>query len=89
MQFLADFFAVDDDDDNLNLLDFWKSQRDRYPKLASLARKVLSLPASSADCERAFSRLRRVLSDERSRMKSGSIFGSCVGRSLIESGLII
>ena len=40
---------------NLSALDFWKNNEIMFPKLAVLARKYLSIQASSAAVERMFS----------------------------------
>jgi hypothetical protein len=39
--------------------------RDRYPNLSQLALNVLSIPASSYECERMFSELRDLLEPRR------------------------
>lgn len=36
-------------------LEFWKTKASDYPRLASLARRILSIPASSGSVERLFS----------------------------------
>ena len=38
-----------------SLLDFWRVRSTDYPTLASLARRVFSVPATSAPVERVFS----------------------------------
>eukprot|EP00924_Labyrinthula_sp_SR-Ha-C_P004988 snap_masked-scaffold_1-processed-gene-17.27-mRNA-1 protein AED:1.00 eAED:1.00 QI:0/0/0/0/1/1/3/0/590 len=42
-------------DFNLDVLDWWKNQKVVFPKLRQLARKVLTVQASSVSSERAFS----------------------------------
>jgi len=37
------------------ILKWWREHQAKYPKLVILACKILSVPASSAACERAFS----------------------------------
>ena len=38
-------------------IQYWVELRDRYPNLSQLAIDVLSIPASSCECERCFSEL--------------------------------
>ena len=47
----TDFQDVDED-----LSVFWKSKAPNFPKMSILAKKILSLPPSSAENERSFSR---------------------------------
>lgn len=49
------FDAIQDTDTNTSL-EFWSTNRERFPQLHSLAVKVLSIPASSAPEERVFSK---------------------------------
>jgi hypothetical protein len=44
---------------------YWLELRDRYPHLAQLAIDVMSVPASSCDCERMFSELSDLLEPRR------------------------
>jgi hypothetical protein len=48
-----------------NLIQYWLLLRDRYPNLSKLALDVLSIPASSCDCERMFSELGDLLEPRR------------------------
>ena len=50
-------------------LQYWWINRTEYPHLAQLALDVLSIPASSANCERAFSELGDLLEPRRSKMQ--------------------
>jgi hypothetical protein len=60
--------------EDLNVTDLYKNQpiawwRDfgqrMFPTLAKLAFKLLALPGMSAECERAFSQAKRMITDER------------------------
>jgi hypothetical protein len=44
---------------------YWVSLRDQYPSLSQLALDVLSIPASSCECERMFSELSDLLEPRR------------------------
>lgn len=48
---------------------YWWQERATRPKLAQMALDVLSVPATSCDCERAFSELGDLLEPRRSKLK--------------------
>jgi hypothetical protein len=50
-------------------LDWWKRNEGKYPKLARMAKKYLSIPASSVSAERVFSMTGNIISKKRSRLK--------------------
>ena len=54
----------------LDLLEWWKVRALQLPTLARLARRVFSIPASSAPSERVFSRSNLIVSNLRSRLTS-------------------
>lgn len=54
-------------------LEYWQRYESVYPKLAQLARRILSVPASSASVERAFSSLRRLIGDDRTLLSAESV----------------
>ena len=49
----------------INPIKYWVELRDRYPNLSKLALDVLSIPASSCECERVFSELGDLLEPRR------------------------
>jgi hypothetical protein len=49
----------------LDILGWWKANSTRYPILASIAREVLAIPATTVASESAFSTGGRVVSDHR------------------------
>ncbi|KAL1941326.1 hypothetical protein VTO73DRAFT_7143 [Trametes versicolor] len=51
-------------------LSWWTEQAKRYPNLSCMARDYLSIPATSVDVERTFSRGCRLLSHVRSRLSA-------------------
>jgi len=51
-----------------NLLDYWQQCESEYPHCALLARKYLSIPATSVQSERLFSASGRVITKSRSRL---------------------
>ena len=58
--------------DNDSLL-FWKKNSSEFPALASLAKRILSIPASSASVERVFSQGGIIIRPHRSRMNSKTL----------------
>ena len=48
---------------------YWVEKQEAYPALSQLAFDVLSVPASSADCERMFSEVGDLLESRRLKMK--------------------
>jgi hypothetical protein len=55
------------------ILEYWKHNVELYPNLSKLAQRFLSVPASLASVERAFSLLKRMIGDNRALLKSESI----------------
>ena len=52
-------------------LAWWKKSAHLYPRLASLARKYLSIQATSAPSERIFSKASRIIEEQRTRLDPG------------------
>ena len=63
-------------------LAFWHTYEDRYPKLRKLALRIFAIPASSAACERAFRRLKSIVTKNRESLSpetvSHLILSSCL-----------
>ena len=53
---------------SLNPIAYWLSLRTTYPHLSQLAIDVLSIPASSCDCERMFSKIGDLLEPKRRKI---------------------
>lgn len=56
------------DTDLCDILDWWENNKYSFPNLYSLTKKYLSIPATSAPCERIFSKAGEILSKKRSRL---------------------
>lgn len=56
-------------DPNFGLVDWWRLNAHRYPIIAKMARKFLTVPATSVSSESAFSTGGRVLDDYRSSLR--------------------
>lgn len=65
-----------------DLLAFWHTYEDRYPKLSKLALCIFAIAASSAACERAFRRLKSIVTKNRESLSpetvSHLILSSCL-----------
>jgi len=54
-------------------LDFWKQHAAEFPLMSEVARRVLSISASSAQSERDFSSVGRTITDARSRLSPKTV----------------
>ena len=54
-------------------LQFWKENAVAYPLLSSVARRILSISASSAQSERDFSSVGRTITDARARLSAAKV----------------
>lgn len=59
--------------DSFDVLLWWKEHEKNFPKLAMIARGVLSIPASSAASERDFSSAGFVIQERRTQLKPGTV----------------
>ena len=67
--------CIASDDDDIDVLGFWKTNKDNYPILAKLATVYLAVHASSAPVERIFSIGGKIFRPERCRL-SNNLFES-------------
>jgi len=56
------------DDENFEILTWWKTNSNKYPMLLAMAHNVLAIPLSTVSSESAFTLGGRILSDNRSSM---------------------
>jgi hypothetical protein len=54
---------------NVDSIEWWISNKARFPKLSQMALDILAIPAMAADCERSFSIAKLTLSSQRHAMK--------------------
>ncbi|ROI15721.1 Zinc finger BED domain-containing protein DAYSLEEPER [Anabarilius grahami] len=59
--------------DPFDVLLWWKENAKTFPNLAMIARKILSIPASSAASERDFSTAGFVIQEQRTQLKPGTV----------------
>ena len=55
------------------LLDWWKINQSIYPNLVKLARKLLTIPATSATCERVISTADVLIDKRRTRLSPENV----------------
>jgi hypothetical protein len=56
-----------------DILNWWREHQEKFPKLAKLARKIFSVPASSAASERAFSAAGQTITERRTSLKPDTV----------------
>ncbi|KAL6646281.1 hypothetical protein ACP70R_017889 [Stipagrostis hirtigluma subsp. patula] len=61
------------DESNFDILHWWKMHAPKYPILASMARDVLAIPASTVASESAFSIGSRDISEYRNSLSSSTV----------------
>jgi hypothetical protein len=63
--YLNSDLVAHDDDEELNILQWWHDKRKTYLVLSILARDVISVPVSTLSSESAFSMCGRIIDDKR------------------------
>ncbi|CAF4556800.1 unnamed protein product, partial [Rotaria socialis] len=58
---------------NDDLLLFWRREKDDFPSIAKIARKVLAIPAANTSVERLFSSTKITIGDRRTRLGAAKI----------------
>ena len=53
-----------------------------------MATDILSIPATSCECERCFSRARRTITDDRNLLKASTIEGLQLLKNWVQNGLV-
>jgi hypothetical protein len=59
--------------EKVDILDYWSKSAARYPQLARMARDILAIPVSSVASESAFSFSKKVITPNRSSLKSKTV----------------
>ncbi|XP_044321908.1 zinc finger BED domain-containing protein RICESLEEPER 1-like [Triticum aestivum] len=76
--------AVEPRNKALDLLGWWKVNAPRYPIMAKIARRFLTIPATSVSSESTFSTTGRILDDYRSSLKPVMVEALVCGASYIK-----
>lgn len=58
------------DDD---IIQFWRSNSAKWPKLAAVARTILPIPATETSSERVFSTAGRILEERRTQLSAEAV----------------
>jgi hypothetical protein len=79
-------WAQEQYDKGLNPVTYWYELRQKYPKLSRFALDILTIPASSCDCERMFSELGDLLEPKRRNMGPQLLAAIQLVRSWVRAG---
>lgn len=66
-------FQLKDNETYSNPLVFWRQHEQAFPHLSKLAKKIFSIPCSSAAVEREFSAAGQIVTQRRSSLEPGTI----------------
>ncbi|KAF6518454.1 hypothetical protein HZS61_002532 [Fusarium oxysporum f. sp. conglutinans] len=69
-------------------LEWWVCHASDYPILSKMAFDLFSCPAMSAECERVFSQTKKVITDERNRLKSDTVAALECQKHLLRTGML-
>jgi hypothetical protein len=86
-QFIARTNKADGDVDDP--LEWWIRHAPDYPVLSKMAFDLFSCPAMSAECERVFSQTKKVITDERNRLDSGTVAAIECQKHLLRTGMLL
>ena len=62
------FAMLNESDEGLDIMAWWRRHERAYPTLAMMARDVFAVPVSTVPSESCFSSANRILSDKRSKL---------------------
>lgn len=69
-------------------LEWWVRHASDYQILSKMAFDLFSCPAMSSECERVFSQAKRVITDERNRLNSGTVAAIECQKHLLRTGML-
>jgi hypothetical protein len=59
------FFSVKGTPEGIDVLDYWKENKNIFPTLYTMARDIFAVPVSTVPSESCFSSANRILTDKR------------------------
>ena len=59
------FFSVRGEPEGIDVLDYWKQNKNLFPILSTMARDIFAVPVSTVPSESCFSSANRILTDKR------------------------
>ena len=62
------FSMLNENEDGLDIMAWWRRHERAYPTLAMMARDIFAVPVSTVPSESCFSSANRILSDKRSKL---------------------
>ena len=65
---LVSYLNMRNENENVDIMTWWKRNQRSYPTLAMMARDVFAVPVSTVPSESCFSSANRILSDKRSKL---------------------
>jgi hypothetical protein len=69
--------------DDIDILEWWKTNQIEYPILSCIARDYLAIQATSTECERSFSMAGNTITDKRNRLDPETVRASLCLKSWI------
>ncbi|PON47303.1 HAT, C-terminal dimerization domain containing protein, partial [Parasponia andersonii] len=69
----AYFSILDSDDDDFDILQWWKKRQPKFPVLSQLARDILTIPVLTVYSKSAFSTTGRILEERRTSLTSDMV----------------
>jgi hypothetical protein len=85
-----DFLSIPRHDLDVDVYSWWERHRDRFPTFYLLAQQVLTIPATSASCERQFSKAKRLKNRSRwslKPLKLGAMVVVAENRDLVQEAI--
>jgi hAT family C-terminal dimerisation region len=67
---LLSYYLESMDDDQIDILEYWKRNATAYPTLAMMAHDVFAVSVSTVPSESCFSSANRILTDKRTKLGS-------------------
>lgn len=76
-------------DENVDPLEWWKTNEKNYPRLSKMARDYLAIPSTSVPSEQCFSTGKNLITDKRNRLAGKTVRACMCLRSWWTSTLML